>query len=345
MNITFLIGNGFDLNLGLNTRYSDFYPYFVAHASKNNMIKYWLTADELLWADLEEKLGEKLNNVKESEQGKFYEDKTELDSLLLEYLENEQKRVSYKSKEKEIADEMARSLISFSDDLSETGRNSIDATRQKFANENFKYCFVSFNYTDILDRIVNITHKLKNPVTNHRHYSNVINNYLGKIIHIHGTLNEEMILGVNDESQINNTFLKNDSEFLDTFIKKRMNDNIGQRKTEHTKELLSESHIICIFGMSIGNTDKMWWEEIADWLTQSECNKLIIYYKGFDNELKKRFPSNTIRLNNKLKKEILEKGGIDINNSHFDDLKNRIFISYNSNIFNFKEIEGLICPF
>lgn len=29
MFITFLIGNGFDVNLGLNTRYSDFYPVFL----------------------------------------------------------------------------------------------------------------------------------------------------------------------------------------------------------------------------------------------------------------------------------------------------------------------------
>lgn len=345
MNITFLIGNGFDLNLGLNTKYSDFYPYFVAHASNNNMIKQWLTEDELFWADLEEQLGQKLKNVQKDEKEKFYEDKTELDSLLLEYLENEQKRVSYKGKEKKIADELVRSLIAFANDLHETGRNSINATYKVFENEVFQYCFISFNYTDILDQIVNITHELKSPIATHFYHGNPRKNSINKLIHIHGTLNEEMILGVNDVNQINNTFFKDDSEFLDTFIKKRMNDNIGQRKTEHAQELIDESHIICIFGMSIGNTDRMWWEEITDWLMQSVYNKLIIYYKGFNNELKKKFPSNIIRLNNKLKKEILEKGGKDMDDLNIEDLKNRIFISYNSDIFNFKEIEGLICPF
>ena len=29
MNITFLIGNGFDINLGLKTRYTNFYPYYL----------------------------------------------------------------------------------------------------------------------------------------------------------------------------------------------------------------------------------------------------------------------------------------------------------------------------
>ncbi len=27
--VTFLIGNGFDLNLGLDTRYEDFYPHYL----------------------------------------------------------------------------------------------------------------------------------------------------------------------------------------------------------------------------------------------------------------------------------------------------------------------------
>ena len=52
MNITFLIGNGFDINLGLKTRYSDFYPYFIEKSTETNMIRTWLEADELLWADL-----------------------------------------------------------------------------------------------------------------------------------------------------------------------------------------------------------------------------------------------------------------------------------------------------
>ena len=86
-------------------------------------------------------------------------------------------------------------------------------------------------------------------------------------------------LGVNDVNQINSGFLKNDAEFLDTFIKRRMNNSIGQRKTEHAQKLIEDSHIICIFGMSIGSTDKMWWEEIVKWLNRSDNNKLVIYYK------------------------------------------------------------------
>lgn len=344
MNITFFIGNGFDINLGLNTRYSDFYPYFIEKSTEANMIRAWLEKDELLWADLEEQLGKKLKNVEESEQEKFYEDKAELDGLLLEYLGQEQERVSMKSKEKEIANEFARSLITFSNNLSETDRISIASTCDIYKNEEFKYCFICFNYTDVLDQIVSITRKLKSPITTHQGVSITKSNLLGNVLHIHGTLSEEMILGVNDINQVNNEFLKSDEEFLDTFIKRRMNDSIGQRKTEYARKMIAESHIICIFGMSIGSTDRMWWEEIVKWLSVSNVNKLIIYYKGYKEELNRKLPVNTIRLNNRLKREILEKGGADMEDPKIDKVKQRIFISFNTNIFNFKEL-GFVCPF
>lgn len=337
MNITFFIGNGFDINLGLNTKYSDFYPYFIEKSTITNMIRAWLQEDELLWADLEEQLGKELENVEESKREQFYEDKAELDGLLLEYLTQEQGKVSIQNKENEVVDEFIRSLTTFYGDLSEVGRNSILSTCDIYKNEEFKYCFICFNYTDTLDQITNITRKLKSPITTHQGNGSTRNNTLGTVLHIHGTLNEEMILGVNDIEQVNSTFLKKDDEFLDTFIKRRMNNSIGQRKTEHAQKLIEGSHIICILGMSIGNTDKMWWEEIVKWLNISENNKLVIFYKGYKKELDRKLPVNTIRLNNRLKQAVLEKGGADLEDSKINKLKQRIFISFNTNIFGFKE--------
>ena len=37
MNIAYLIGNGFDLNLGLKTKYMDFYKYYLEQESKNDI--------------------------------------------------------------------------------------------------------------------------------------------------------------------------------------------------------------------------------------------------------------------------------------------------------------------
>lgn len=39
MNILFLLDNGFDLNLGMKTRYSDFYEYYKLVNSKSEKIE------------------------------------------------------------------------------------------------------------------------------------------------------------------------------------------------------------------------------------------------------------------------------------------------------------------
>lgn len=99
MNITFFIGNGFDINIGLATQYSKFYPYFIKNANDNNMIKSWINGNEKLWSDLEEKLGQEISKIPEGELDKFYDDKDELDRLLIEYLEKEQEKYEFEDPE------------------------------------------------------------------------------------------------------------------------------------------------------------------------------------------------------------------------------------------------------
>ncbi|MDE6531016.1 MAG: bacteriophage abortive infection AbiH family protein [Lachnospiraceae bacterium] len=159
---------------------------------------------------------------------------------------------------------------------------------------------MTFNYTNVLDRIIGLYDEKTAIIAKHQGQECTRSNKIGQIIHIHGTTDEEMILGVNDAEQIGNDLLKKDGIFLDTFIKRRMNNSIGQRKTEKAVEIINKSHIICVFGMSIGNTDKMWWEALVEWLVSNEYNKLIIFWKGFENALEKKLPSKTIRLNDRI---------------------------------------------
>ena len=67
MNITYIIGNGFDINLGLRTGYKDFYEWYVDQPSENdpdvvknfkNEINSCLNnTTERNWSDLELALG------------------------------------------------------------------------------------------------------------------------------------------------------------------------------------------------------------------------------------------------------------------------------------------------
>ena len=38
MNVLFILGNGFDINLGLHTGYQDFYEYYLKQPSTNPVI-------------------------------------------------------------------------------------------------------------------------------------------------------------------------------------------------------------------------------------------------------------------------------------------------------------------
>lgn len=94
------IGNGFDINIGLATKYSEFYPYFINNASDKNMIKSWLDGNEKFWSDLEEKLGQEISKIPDGQLEQFYDDKDELDRLLIEYLEEQQGK--YRLEEPEV---------------------------------------------------------------------------------------------------------------------------------------------------------------------------------------------------------------------------------------------------
>lgn len=338
MNITFFIGNGFDINIGLATQYSEFYPYFINNASKKNMIKSWLDGNEKFWSDLEEKLGQEISKIPDGQLDQFYDDKDELDRLLIEYLEEQQGK--YRLEEPEvIKKEFSKSMLGFFKELPAQDIASVNKTMNVYSDEEFKYSFITFNYTNVLDRIIGLYDEKTAIISKHQGKEFMRSNKIGQIIHIHGTTDAEMILGVNDAEQIGNDLLKKDGIFLDTFIKRRMNNSIGQRKTEKAVEIINKSHIICVFGMSIGNTDKMWWEALVEWLVSNDYNKLIIFWKGFENALEKKLPSKTIRLNERIKRELFNKGRGKYDESYYEKIKNRMMISYNSKIFSLPKIK------
>ena len=64
MNITFLLGNGFDMNFGLKTGYKSFYNYLKKSKTRNKLINNILSNSECeLWSDLELGLGNYLSNI------------------------------------------------------------------------------------------------------------------------------------------------------------------------------------------------------------------------------------------------------------------------------------------
>ena len=95
-------------------------------------------------------------------------------------------------------------------------------------NNTFLFNFVSFNYTNVLDKCLDITKPnienfdSRNKKSGQYHAKDKIKN----VIHIHGTLQNNLILGVDNVEQINNETLKKDNDFLWKIVKPLINKEL-----------------------------------------------------------------------------------------------------------------------
>ena len=257
MNITFLIGNGYDVNMGMKTKYSQFYPYFIENASKDNMIRRMIIEDEgepELWADLERRLGQKTCDVKVNELEKFIYDKAELINLLSDYLDIQEKKII--DNLDEYKEEFKRSICSFYKGLQPEYKETVIRLLNKHMNNSRRYNFVIYNYTHIID---SMSEMYPDKIIGKHHAVNrsIVNDSLSDILHIHGTTDESMILGVDNTSQLENEELVHNNRFRQVMIKTELNSESGYPRKKTAKGIIQNSNIIVIYRMSLGETDQL----------------------------------------------------------------------------------------
>ncbi len=279
MNITYFIGNGFDVGLHLDTTYKKFYPYFLKNAGADNQLRKAIDHDTDFenWSDLEKALGIYTGKIESSGESanRFIKDKLELDDCLKNYLANEQKKFTMKR------DEMKNLLINafeqFKEGNNENERLLIRKTLDSCKDENYIYQCITFNYTKCIDQVWKTlrdseTGRHNTVGARHKEFS-------GNVLHIHGTLEDnEMITGVNDEKQISNSSLAQNIHVKWALIKPYLNQAIGQNKTQKAQKIIDHSAIVCVYGMSLGETDNIWWKYLGQWLTKQTAHILMIYH-------------------------------------------------------------------
>ena len=164
MNITFLVGNGFDLNLGLDTQYSDFLEtYTNTKANDTENIKWFKTEvlkDRGLWSAAERAFGACTSQfadcgLKADAYDECYED---FCINLAKYLQEQEKRVEKDGINDKIEGSFPKALTSYLDGFREIPRTQI-VNSTKTVGQGKVYNFISFNYTEILDKFVNIITK------------------------------------------------------------------------------------------------------------------------------------------------------------------------------------------
>lgn len=318
MNILFLLGNGFDINLSLPTDYQSFYDDYLMRASSSvavSELKKYLEKERYqAWSDLEWGLGQYTTRVKSvNELEGVYND---LSDHLREYLKYVLKSFLPTPSMKEAVVNGLSSPQTFLPD----GMNR-DVTAYIGAKRNY-IDVISFNYTDTLEKLISSDSRglVRFPVR----FDEL--SFLNSIRHIHMDLSDsDFIMGVNDDTQISNQTLLNDA-CRNLLVKPHINQQLQNMVDEECLGLIARAELICLFGLSLGKTDLMWWEAIGKRMILSDAR--LIFFVHDKTEVTRN--SRIIGKMQESRSLLLERFGIE---KVPEDLARRIYIGYNTRIF------------
>ncbi|KAA3611240.1 MAG: hypothetical protein D8M58_14815 [Calditrichaeota bacterium] len=321
MNILFIIGNGFDLNLGMKTKYTDFYKYYQSIDSSSDSIinlKKDISINLKNWSDLELALGkytQNINSVKEFDL--VFED---IGDNLCDFLLQTESNFNFnKIDKKKLFD-----YFSYPERLLlKSDKDKLSMFKRNWNNSNWNVNVITFNYTRSIEKI------LGEKPQNLQIGSN--NNYkiiLQRIEHIHGYANDRMVMGVNDISQIANTSFHTNQDILEALVKNSCNQANKHGIDILCKQQISYANLICIFGSSIGDTDKMWWIEIGKQLLKG--SSLIIFELG--EQISQRRGYLQARKERNIKEAFLNKTALT--NEEKKKAEKNIYVGINTDMFN-----------
>ncbi len=333
--ITFFIGNGFDLNVGLNTQYREFYAHYIKKYPDDMLAKN-IGQNYNYWSDLESGLGQYTGKINIEDAEAFWKSEINLEKELIAYLKAQMRRVNIKDVGcgLGVSTEMQRSLTAYTKELPDSFQSHIEEVLYNI-KENITYSFISFNYTDTFDKCLDVTKRILNGSVGVNCCSDSLlyQYFIGEVLHIHGTTDREMVLGVNDEAQVSNKeFIQNDL-YRKYIIKEEANKHYNNGKIEEARMIIEESIIICVFGMSIGKTDKLWWKYLCEWLWYDKKRRLILYVKANPKE---RF--SMFAMGNKALESL--RINADISKNMWNQIKNQIYVNCDTRIFRFKIVDN-----
>lgn len=323
MQTVFLIGNGFDVNLGLKTRYAEFYDYYLnIHADNENIknLKLHLTENKSeFWSDLEIALGKYTTKFSSFEQiEEVYDD---INDEMKKYISNIENMPLSHDIDVDLFKKNISSPESF---LSPAETNRIRALYNSINVTDHLIDIVNFNYTTTIDKIIGYNKKRQEiaPATYHSSFKT----YINSILHVHGMINDP-ILGVDNISQIYNEELVKQGEIVDYLVKPLINTTVGNLIDEKSKSAILNAKLICIYGMSLGETDTMWWKLVGERLLKGAM--LILYV--YDDDAKNLAARKKEKFNKKWRSIFFNMAGIS--DSKRTELEKRIIVAPNTKIF------------
>ena len=318
-----MIGNGFDLAQGLNTRYSDFYKARILNKELSGdmltKLQSSIKDDIKSWADMEKRLGEF-----SSEMGSIEDVDVVYDFLkkeLRDYLQNEQERITIATEEAAINREKLLIPEKF---LPLESKDKIRTLIDR--GSNIEIDAISFNYTDVFEKA--IAYRGRPFEIRQTGASSPVK--LASVFKVHGALDREMIMGVADEEQITNKVLASDIDAQEVMVKPRTTALRRDYVCSKCSSLIANADIIVMYGLSIGETDRNWWKQITDRLRVNGSVCLIVY-SHLDKTIDRDDYARISREERKIYRKLYECNGET--NLKFGRMNNQIFVSFNDGLF------------
>ena len=337
MNITYLIGNGFDVNIGLKSRYADFYEaYAKIHSDDeadvikrfkvgiNDYIKKESHKDDLQtidWRDLEVALGQYTDQMDEKEAEVLYLD---VNDRLKEYLIDEFKYFDAEAFSRDsFYSHLADPVTSH---FNRVTANGIKNFCLSYSGDDF-YNVINFNYTRTIEKLADY-HGKRMPI-GHDFTGRLA--YLDTVCHIHQTLeDDEIIIGVNDVTQISNKKFHENRLLSNMYIKPNTNRLLGSGVNTDCETIIANTNLFVIYGTSAGITDQHWWRLVCERIINS--NARLIY---FVHQIEKRQHLNLYieEMKQEEVSKLLEHAGLDAKQV-LDSIIDKCYVSFSDKMFN-----------
>ena len=290
MNIVYFLGNGFDLNVGLNTKYEHFYKDLTTIKGNKlkpeiedlrNSISNYCNGEngEIDWSDAELGFGQYISFVKEKDNP----DKIVADchnyfcESLSSYLNKEEKRFPYSKllKDDSLLTELWNGFIDVCRGLRPADSNKIKKHIDTLGG-GYNVRILDFNYTSLVDRLISQIEKKK--LYGRRIYRNTAYNNQINCLHVHGTTNHGLAFGVNDDTQFDRSAFEGGLiEYSRQVVKPLFVADMGEEIQEKATSIINSADIFYIYGMSIGNTDLYWWKLLIKQMIANKKAILIIH--------------------------------------------------------------------
>lgn len=258
-------------------------------------LKEKLSTEDKFWSDLEIALGNYTTNFSSLEEMELaYNDLNDKFRDFIHTIDDEKLDLSKFNIEK-----LKKSLAHPENCFCRAEKEMLLKFYERWKNSDCDVNVISFNYTSTLEQLLNFQNSSIS-IGKWPHRSDCYIK-LSRIIHIHGN-SDIPLIGLNDKSQIANPDLREIVEVQEYLIKPLLNKMQGHRIDSDTLQIINNADVICVYGLSIGTTDALWWDTIAQTLLTREA-RLLFY--AYDDEVLPYRPQLINRMKRRWKETFL----------------------------------------